>query len=214
MHNKQNLIAKYGKKFAADAKSGRPILEGIYYAVDGTVFVTNSEYALRIKGAHSFTQPLTLHAKTGLPIDGEYPNVSKIFDSCSFDSKDLKINISRGVLGDVIKRVRCAADVASRLAKYAPVVSIVSSNGAAHLQIKNEAQQVEFKAFFGNSNATRQESFKVSLNAEYLHTSLSFFKDALWAEQVSVKFKSTFNPIVITDEKDTDVLLLPFRVAN
>lgn len=211
MQNKQNLIAKYGKKFAADAKAARPMLEGIHYA-DGTVFVSNSKYALRIKNAHSFTQHLTLHAKTGQPIEGEYPNVSKIFDSCSFDSKDLKINISRGVLDSVIKRVRCAADVASRLDKEVPIVSIVASNGSAHLQIKNEDQQVEFKAFFGN--ATVLDFFKVSLNAEYLHTALSFLKDAWWVEQVTIKFKGTFNPIILTDGQDIDILILPFRVAE
>lgn len=201
---KQKIIAKYGKKFASAKSGDRSALEGIHYACDSTVFVTNSHYALRIKNVHSFKEPVTLHAKTGQPIDGVYPDLSRVFP----DRFDNEIILKNGWLDKVILRTRCAADVASRLDKKCPIVWMEASNGSAYLQIKDEVTQIDFSAFFGNTIEPKPS--KRSLNAEYLHTALSVFADA-GSREIFVKLAGPLHPIVLTDGQDIDVLILPYR---
>lgn len=206
--NKQQLIAKYAKKFAFKG-AGRTILEGIHYGEEGVVFVTDARFALKIRNAHQFPNPsLTLHAVTGIPIDGQYPNFSKVFPT-SFDNE---IMIDRKNLESVVTRARCAADVATRLNKKAPVIKILAANGTAYLQLKGPENLVEFQAFLGNTRTL--EKSQRSLNAEYLHTALSVFADSQCAPDVVIKFKGPTEPIVLTDGVDIDVLILPYRVSE
>lgn len=198
--NKQELIAKYGKKFTStDVK--QPVFQGVHYATDGSVFVTDRFYALRIRNAHTFETPLTLHTKTGMPIEGVYPDMNKVFPT-HFDNE---IQIGGGALDGVLMRTRCAADVASRLDKKHPIVALHAENGSAYLEIK---KPVEFSAFFGNT--LKIDASKRSLNSEYLHTALSVFNDAGY--DVSVKFGAPLSPILLTNNDDIDVLILPYRI--
>jgi len=184
------------------------MLEGIHYAADGSVFVTNAHFALRVKNAHSFKEAVTLHAKTGQPIDGVYPDLSRVFP----DSFDNEIYLNQEFLENVILRTRCAADVASRLDKKHPVVKLEASNGSAYLQIKNEDnRQVGFQAFFGDT--IKSDTSKRSLNAEYLYTALSVFADA-GCRGVYVKLGKSNHPIILTDGQDIDVLIIPYRIPE
>jgi hypothetical protein len=201
---KQKLIEKYAKKFA-DTQDR--ITQGVHYAADGSVVMTNRQYLLCIRNAHDLGSPVTLHAKTGLPLQGEYPKVSRIFPT-SFDNM---APIKFDELNHVIFRTRCAADVASRIDKKHPTVMLTATNGAAYLQIRNEEHQLEFSAFFGNTQKT--EPSKRTLNAEYLHTALSVFGDAA-SPAVYVKFRGPLEPIVLTDEQDIEVLILPYRMPQ
>ena len=61
-----NIITKHAKKFLARIKNS--ILNGIHYAADGTVYVTDRHHA-RIRNTQ-FQGADALHAKTGAPISG------------------------------------------------------------------------------------------------------------------------------------------------
>jgi len=202
----QKLIEKYGKKFAAD-KNGTPVLQGIHYAADGSVLVTDRHRGLRIREAHSFKEPMTLHAKTGLPIDDQYPDLTKIWPN---DNRAQRIVLAGSVLKNVADRLRCIADVASRLNKKLPIVTIEVSNGSAWVHVKDEDSLVQAKVFLGNTEDSKLQ-LNISLNAEYLYTALSLFADASVTE-LHLSLQGPLNPIYLTDNQNIDVVILPYRI--
>jgi hypothetical protein len=205
--NKQELIAKYGKIFAS-TDSTQIILQGVQYGLDGVVNICDRYRLLSIKEAHTFAQPLVLHAKTGTPIEGNYPETGRLFS----DSYENEIPLELKHLESALLYASCAKDVAMRLDKKCPLVMLTAVNGMTYLQINNADKQLEFSAFFGN--AQKLEPSKRSLNADYLHTALSVFKDAN-SKLIHVKLGSPLSPIVIEDEtQGIRVLILPFRLAS
>jgi len=206
--NKHELIAKYAKKFAYTG-STRPLLEGIHYGAEGTVFVSDGHYALRIKNAHSYERPMTIHAKTGAPIEGVYPDYTKLFPADWTD----EITLERAAIERLAVVARCINDAAKTLEgkKSPPLITIEAKNGSAHLLLHNEAKQLEMRAFFGNTK--KLEPSKRSLNSEYLNTALALFADS-FADTVTVKLRGPLEPIVLSGWEDIDVLILPYRVEQ
>lgn len=199
--NKQQLIKKYAKKFASHSDK-HPLFQGIYYANDCSVVITNRDYAIRIQRAHEYPVNTLLHHKTGEPIKGEYPDVSRVFpdtfeDEIIFTSKELP---------DVLKRAKCAAEVASLIFKGSPVVRLEGENG--QVQLRFEHNDIQFTSLFGFSKWSKLQP--VGLNAEYLHTALSVFHD-VGADKVWIKFGRKLTPILLTDHRDIDIIILPYR---
>jgi len=206
--NKQDLIAKYGKKFASVSHT-TPILQGVHYAKDGSIYATNRYYALHIKDAHQLSHTLTVHAKNGVPIPGDYPDVTKVFTN---HRTQREILISGKDLPSVLLIASCALLAAKKLDKNFQKVSLMTVvNGMTYLQLRNEELQLEFSAHIGNTD--KLEESKISLNAEYLHAALSLFYDAD-SSLIRVKIGSVFESMVIEDEEQgISVLLLPYRTA-
>lgn len=200
---KEIIISKHAKKFASNDKK-IPILHGIHYAADGTVYATNRHYALRIKNAHKFA-PVTLHAKTGVPIDGQYPDVASVFDKAEFDNELIIHNKLQLEQAHFI--ADCALAVAVKIDKKVPTIRLSSENGPLYLSVKHE-NQLTFQGFFGN--LLNPKPLISTLNAQYFVNALEVFLEAPPSE-VKIKFKGKLDPILITDESDIDVLILPFR---
>lgn len=202
--NKQELLSKYAKKYSAKAGGGRPMLAGVHYAADGTAYVTDGHHAIRIRNVHQFEKPWTVDARSGAPITGIYPDVTKVFIAPIGN----RITIDSTALKSVLLRAAAALDVAKRLDKKHPVISLVAENGSVYLRIKEE--QIYFQAFFGNTEKIEPSTHR--LNAEYLHTAISVFAD--YNCSAIVNLNGPFQPIVISNGEDLDVLILPYRTPQ
>ncbi|QMV44451.1 beta clamp domain-containing protein [Cohnella cholangitidis] len=201
--NKQQIIAKYAKLFATKEGGGTPILEGIHYGADGTAVVTDRHRLLRIRGAHSFPQPVTMHAKRGTPIEGTYPDTTKIVPT-TFESE---VTLGRGTeMETALKSAKTIAAAANTIDKKIPVAKLFGQNGTAHLYIKSDS--FDFKAFFGNTPNLKPIDMR-SFNANYFVTALEVFADA--GIDVTIKLHKPLHPIVLSGG-DIDVLILPYRV--
>ncbi|MFX3633736.1 MAG: hypothetical protein ACE3L7_25625 [Candidatus Pristimantibacillus sp.] len=203
--NKQQIIAKYGKKFVSTSET-TPVLMGVHYAAGGTVYATNRHYGIRIRNAHNFEQALTLDAKTGALIEGTYPDMSKIFPGVT----SMEIELLPAALESVVKRVAMAVDVVKRIDKKVPLLKLDARNGSVNLNISNQEHGLEFTAFFGNTDVI--ESSVRSLNGEYLLTALQLFNDA--GRGVTLMLSGPMSPIVLTDGGDIDVITLPYRTTD
>ncbi|MNI42137.1 DNA polymerase III subunit beta [compost metagenome] len=204
--NKQAILAKYAKKFATKQNGSRPILEGIHYATDGTAYVTDGHILLKVRNVHTLSDPTTVSVHSGMPIEGVYPSVTKIIPM-KFDHE---IQLGAGSLKDVLTRATCAADTAKRLDKSDPLVRLVADNGSVHFVVHDQDRKTEFRAFFGNT--LKVFAAKWALNAEFLRLALSLFADA--GRDLTVKLSGSMSPIVLTDNEDIEILILPYRVAN
>ncbi|MBY0202007.1 beta clamp domain-containing protein [Paenibacillus cucumis (ex Kampfer et al. 2016)] len=196
--NKQEMLVKYGKKFAAPPKIGG-VLEGVHYTTDGTAYVTNRHVALIIRDIHHLEEPITLHPKTEEPIQGAYPDVSQLIPT-TFSQE---ITISAGIK-NVLVRVAAADGVATSINKKNPLAEIEANNGIASLKVNSPKHVIQFSTVLGST----EESFQIGVNTEHLSLAFSVFAD-MKAEQVYVKFGGGRGPIVITNDEDIEVLLLP-----
>lgn len=196
--NKQEVLAKYGKKFAAPPKIGG-VLEGVHYTTDGIAYVTNRYVALIISGIHPLEQAITLHPKTEEPIEGTYPDVSQLIPTTF--SQEIKISAE---IKNILVRVAAADGVAASINKKNPVAVIEANNGIASLQVNSQKHVIQFSTTLGST----EESFQIGVNTEHLSLAFSVF-DGVEAERVYVKFSSGRGPIVITNGEDIEVLLLP-----
>lgn len=202
---KQQLIAKYGKKFAA-ATATEGVLQGVHYASDGSAFVTNRHYALRVRGAHNYPQALTLHAKDGSPLDGEYPqNYNKVFPQRYDDAILLRMGVE---LDAALLAAQTAAAVAELRDKKHPVCKLEVTCGVASLVIAREL--ITLRAFLGNVADAKSKSVR-SFNATYLLTALQVFKD--YEHDVQIQLGRPLDPILLTGG-DVDVVIMPIRATE
>lgn len=205
MLTKPEILAKFGKLYASDS-AGRPILGGIHYATDGIAIVTNGHHMLRIHGAHNFQHPVTLHAKTGQPIEGNYPDTSRIFPS-SFNDE---ITVPQSAMPDTLFAAQCAATLASKIDKKNPIAKLEVQNRSAFLQIHNEQKALSLSVKLAEE-APNRKSVR-TLNAEYLATALAVFSAA--GTGVEIKMRGPKEPIVLTNVNGIDIIIMPYRVPK
>ncbi len=205
--NKHEILSKYAKHFASKYES-QPLLHGIHYAADGSAVVTNRQWLLRIKGVHDYAQPTTLHVKTGAPIDGEYPETSKVFPT----SYKERVWVSDVEMKDTVKIAGAATQLASLVSKEMPVVRLETANGLAELVVLVKKHNIKLQAFLGNCDNARLSS-KRSMNGNYLTTALQLFADV--GNGVQITLNGPLDPMVFSDPMgDIEVLILPFKVAE
>lgn len=201
---KQQILSKFGAKFATMSGT-TPILQGVHYAADGSAVVTNRHYMLRIRDVHKFDQPLTLHAKTGQPLDGVYPDTSKILPQ-RFNSE---FTILEQAVPDALRAAQCIAAVATKLkGKNAPVAKLDIEGRAAYLRVYHDTPRTIMEMQI--SDEAPKENSQRSLNAEYLATALAVFDAA--GVSVTVRLLEPLHPIVLSSDIGIDVLILPVRV--
>lgn len=203
---KQQILSKFGAKFAGTSEA-RPMLQGIHYAAGGSAVVTNGNYLLRIRDAHPFDKPLTLHAKTGQPLDGVYPQTDKIFPqefSCEF-------TILQSAVPDALKAAQCVAAVAAKLkGKNAPIAELDIEGRSVYLRfnygLPHTIMQIQI------ADEAPKENSRRTLNVEYLSTALALFDAA--CTSVTVKLRGQYDPIVLSNDTGIDVVIMPYRVPS
>lgn len=201
--SKHEILSKYSKLFAVDPKTKTPILEGVHYAADGSAVVTNRHIMLRLKGAHSFQQAITLHHKTGAPIEGAYPDLSR-----AIPQYKARLSLRFGAeLDKTIKHTKAALATAEIWSKAQPLNDLVVENSVAYLIFRDEG--INVKAFFGNTfdlgGSTR------TLNVRYLLTALQVFDHA--KSNVTVHWDRPCDPILLSNGEDIDIVVMPYRIA-
>jgi DNA polymerase III sliding clamp (beta) subunit (PCNA family) len=206
---KLELISKHAKKFAAKKDSYRPILEGVHYAQGGSVFITDAYCALRIRNAHSFPESTTSHAVTGASIDGPYPSLDKVFPTNFKLEFNLYQTLKEIQIYETLQRTKWAWEIAKSTQKK-PLIQINIEKSNAVIEVKDNF--IEYRALFGYVDTP--ETYKLTLNAEYLLNALNLFKDA-GTSVLSFKLRSNTEPIVLSDEaNEIDIIIMPVRVYD
>ncbi|WP_433943649.1 hypothetical protein [Paenibacillus sp. SN-8-1] len=209
---KLEIITKHAKKFTAKSEA-TPILQGVHYSADGSVVATDRHTLIRIGGAHNFTEAFTSHAKTGAPIDGQYPDTSRIIPM------DLPTQIAlvsdwprRDDIKDAIARTKVALEATKLSGDKTYIARLTLVGTDVRLSANNDETPYRFSA--GISADTFGPDAEVSFNAEYLLNALNVFKDA-GSRRVIIGVTGEASPIVLRDEEnEIDVIVLPYRVPK
>ncbi|TCM89642.1 DNA polymerase III beta subunit-like protein [Paenibacillus sp. BK033] len=207
---KLELITKHSRKFATKMNGASPVLEGVHYSADGSVVVTDRHKLLRIGGAHSFTQPFTSHAVTGAPIDGQYPDTSRIIPmELPTQITLISDGFRRDDVKDTIARVKLAVETAKVAGDKSFITALVVERSVAMLVVKNEEPRVKFSAVI-NAELYGPD-MTLAFNAELFLAALNVFKDA-GSKRVTIGLISATSPIVLRDEdNEIDAVVLPYR---
>lgn len=205
---KEIILNNHIKKFVG-LGGLTPVLAGIFYAADGCVYATNRHYAIRVRDAHKLSSPVILHAKTGAPIEGQYPDVEKVFNDVQYAGEFSYTEPKE--FNQALFAAECALAVALKIDKRVPLIRLAYLDGRIHLFAKDEENTVSFRGFFGTYD---KEDFPlITLNANYLANAMTVFSEIPF-EVVKVRFSSPHNPILITDEANVDVIILPVRSST
>jgi DNA polymerase III sliding clamp (beta) subunit (PCNA family) len=205
---KLEIITKHGRKFTSKSAS-TPILEGVHYAADGSIVTTDRHKLLRIGGAHNFAEPFTSHVVTGSPIDGTYPDTSKIIPQELNTHITLINGYNRDDVKDAIARVKLAVEAAKVTGDKSYIATVRKSADSVTLSV---GSAVEIVALVVSISAdTFGPDDIVSFNAEYMLAALNVFKDA-GSKRVIIGLTGALTPIVLRDEEnEIDVVVLPCR---
>ena len=200
---KQNLILKYGQKFAS-RKQSHPVLRGIHYAEGGNIYVTNAFYALRIQNAHEYSEPFTTDAWTGEAIHDTFPNIENVFPTDFHNT----IEIRSEQIQNTVRRIKWAHDITKSLKIENRLVSLISKNEEIYLKLKTS--DVYLKSKIPHTTAAIIDDLEIGLNAEYLYNTFKLFEDA---GTHSLKIKpgqEVTSPITFEDEDNgITVIILP-----
>ncbi|WP_337102372.1 hypothetical protein [Paenibacillus sp. YIM B09110] len=207
---KLELITKHGRKFAAKQNGSTPVLEGVHYAADGSLIVTDRHKLLRIGGAHSFAEPFTSHAVTGAPIDGQFPDTSRIIPM-ELPSQITLINdgLKRDDLKDAIARVKLAVEAAKVAGGVAFCAELAYVGSSVTLTVDSDFPRVKLTVGIGADISG--SDMTVAFNAELFLAALNVFKDA-GSKRVIIGLTGAMSPIVLRDEEnEIDAIVLPYR---
>lgn len=204
---KQELLTKHAKFFAADKKESRDIFKGIRYQADGTAVVSDTHILLRIKDVSPFTEPCTLHAITGAEIEGKYPNEQSIDNLLNWNQEN---RITLETFAQIEAATQCAKViqmVVKELKIQDKIMNLVLTRENAFLKLSG--QGVELNAFIGELAQDQDETW--GFKADYMYRALDVFKSA-GSTSVVIKLRHNCDSIVFSDEENgIDVLLLPIR---
>lgn len=207
---KQELLSKHAKKFAADKKENvRTQFQGIHYAENGAAYVSDTYCLLRIKDVHSFTEPHTLHATTGAELKAEYPSVNSLNRLLTVEPLN-SIFLDAAFVEIATRNCAIALNIVKALSpKYRSERCIFLVGGDfAWLEIKG-IKGIWFKAPIGAMTASCDE--KWLLDAEYLFNAFNLFKDAGTAA-LTIKLAGKNSSILLSDEENgIDVLIALIR---
>ncbi|WP_419884865.1 hypothetical protein [Paenibacillus sp. B-A-8] len=210
---KLELITKHAKKFTVKPGGGTPVLEGVRYLEDGSVVATDRHTLLRIGGAHNFAEAFTSHAKTGAPVDGTYPDTSRLIPQEFTSQLTLIESVQRADLKDTIACVKVALETAKLSAGDKRNLALLRYAGnTATLSVTRDTPSLTFNA--GINADLSGPDMAVAFNAEYLLNALNVFKDA-GSQRVIIGLSGNLQPIVLRDEDNAiDVIVLPYRIAS
>lgn len=206
---KQELLTKHAKFFAADKKAKNPIFQGIHYLKSGTAIVSDTHTLLRIKGVTSVVDgtPVevvrSVHATTGAELEGVFP--SDVIEGLITWNQENQMTLESAQIELVTKYAKIAQLIEKELKSRDKIVKIALNKANAFLQVSD--QGAELNAFIGGLVQDQNETW--SLNADYLYNAFNLFKSAK-SESIVIKFRHPRNAIVLRDEENgIDVLILP-----
>lgn len=202
---KLEVITKFARKFADKNNAAYPALAGVYYAANGSVYVTNNKYVLRIKDAHSFDEPLIKHAVTGQNLYGRYPNVEQVFPHEFNHELALIEGGGRKEVSTAAKLIKAAMDIA-KAAKIDKVCNLVIDKG---LKIEIPGDKVNYSASLTTAPDSAEEYIN-TFNSEYLFNAFDVFR-YVQTQVLNIRLLNGPKPIVISDVIDgIDVLIMPY----
>ena len=211
---KQELLNKHAKFFAANKNAANKIFQGIHYLKDGTAVVSDTHAIFRIKDVTSVvddtsvTVVRSVHAITGAELEGVFPS-NAIEGLITWNQENQMTLETIFQIEDCTKYAKIAQITVKELKAYDKIVNLVFTGENAFLQVAYKEYDFESKVYLGWLAKEQNETW--SFNADYLYNAFNVFKSAK-SSSIVIKVRHQNDAIVLRDEENgIDVLILPLR---
>jgi hypothetical protein len=199
------VFMKHADKVCKNASEVRPILSGVKHMENSDLFCTDSHRLYLAKGAHYRTDGAVLTPK-GKPVDGNFPDVSRLIPDPSYAKQSLEIEVS-----ELLRAADIIASVGGQAEK-----SMVEGT-----KDKPKPPTLEFEedmVFYLNFAIAIKYSFpnlrfkeNICANAIYLLDAMKLFK-AVGCQTVTLNFYGKMRPFTLTNEDESLLaLILPIK---
>jgi DNA polymerase III sliding clamp (beta) subunit (PCNA family) len=197
------IFMKHAEKITKSASDSRPILKGVYHANDGSLAVTDAHRLYFAKNSQERKDGSVVNPKTGVIIDGTYPDISRIIPEENDAQFNTLINVKEAV--KALKALNSCGKVRSK-----KVIAKMSfeEKGVVFL-VNTEVVNAEYRTF--NGDLTKSDTDKeVTFDLLYLIDALELFKDAGY-EEVTLYSFGRLRPFIIKPNNEVLALILPVR---
>lgn len=194
---------KHAEKLVKESDlESRPILQGVHHDGEGNITVTNTHYAYRAKGVNG-PRDIVLHAVTGEEIEGNYPDLTRLFP----DPIDARVEIPLKDIQEVIEVLQAMQYAYARGVKRRKARVSIKRN---LLNLFEHDRGISF-----DYPIVEDESLDVSqmiFRSQYLVNSLTMFQDLGFDEATLFTFGKNKPVVIAVPEKlNLQALILPKR---
>lgn len=199
-----NKFIKHAEKVAKLAPNARPILKGIHHAPNGDVYATDTHRLYYLSGGYPEGLDFTLDTKTGAHIEGNYPEVSRLFPYEDDAVVTLNIDVKKAH-----ESVKMLANAEKKINDGGKFSLLTFSVGTDCYEIKNGSTDGEFNGAYKLSEYEGDGLPDIYINAQYLTEALALLADS-GEPTATIRLYSPMRPLTIKNS-DTTALILPVR---
>lgn len=195
---------KHAAKVTKGVPASRPILKGVLHDTDGSLIVTDSHRLYRTNNAYSTSEKIVQDAKTGEPIEGNYPETKRLIpeDDGQFT---VKVNVKRSL--DVLKAVKLLLK-ANDGDKF-NTVRLVNEDDRLCILLGGDYDPAFMTYELGTIDIGKVEPIKMAVDGQYLLEAFDFYND-IDSQEITFSYYGDLRPFTLIDG-DTTVLILPLR---
>lgn len=199
---------KHAQKVTKSAPASRPVLKGVYHASDGSLAVTDSRRLYFAKNAHRNSISQTIDPKSGVVINDNYPDVTKLLPEPSDAKYVVQLDVKE--LFDACK-VLMAVNKFEKDGKYPTTTAEINDTDNLIFTATNNICTAKYTAL----NVINGTGDKMTFNTQYFADAVALFKD-VGVDVLTMRYYGSVLPFTLTAGKDDELLalLLPIRTSQ
>lgn len=200
-----NTFIKHAEKVTKSVTNSRPILKGVHHAPNGDVSATDSYRLYYLSGGYPESDGFTLDTKTGVHIEGNYPEVTRLFPY----EDDAVVTLTVENVKKAYEATKTLATAEKKINDGGKLTILTIGVGVDHYLIKSGSSDT---AFYGTYELAPYEGDGLSdihVNAQYLTEALALFADS-GEPSIVIRLYGPARPLTIKNS-DTTALILPVR---
>lgn len=197
-----NTFVKHAEKVTKSASNARPIL---HHAPNGDVSATDSHRLYYLNGGYPESDGFTLDTKTGVHIEGNYPEVTRLFPY----EDDAVVTLTVENVKKAYEAAKTLSSAEKKINDGGKLALLSIGVGVGRYLLKSGSYD---KAFYGTYGLAPYEGDGLSdihVNAQYLTEALALFVDSGEPSAV-IRLYGPTRPLTIKNS-DTTTLILPVR---
>ena len=195
---------KHAQKVTKKAINSRPMLKGVYHALDGSLYVTDSYRLYVARNAHANDRESIINPKTGERIEENFPNCERILPDPTSALFTLKLPTKKSL--DAFNALFKAGKVEGKGHDRVSVQE--GENNQVIFEVKNQTMKASYNA----GKAVGQVG-KLTFDTTFIIDALKMFHDAGFPE-VEFRFYESYQPFTLSAGTNDELLALisPIRV--
>lgn len=199
-----NKFIKHAEKVTKSASDARPVLKGVHHATNGDVYATDSHRLYYLSGGYPEGLDFTLDTKTGAHIEGNYPEVTRLFPYEDDAVVTLSIDVKK-----TYEAVKTLATAEKKINDGGKFSLLTFSVGTDCYEIKSGSTDGDFSGSYKIAEYDGDGLPNIYINAQYLTEALALLADS-GESSATIRLYSPVRPLTIKNS-DTTALILPVR---